>query len=181
VNEVPPWPIVPLPASQFSTLRGKRVIVGVPGLAFRGELRADDPVVHGSRTFVPVLTEQDYYRAEIDQLEVFAPLVPVERVWVEHPGPLGADTPKTHTTALDSPPHRLPTPARDVRRITGMRVVQAVPDGHVRDLRAVTDTYEDGPGDLWARICSEPDWHAWALTGTTPTSTRISADLLWVE
>jgi hypothetical protein len=157
------------------------VIVGVPGVGFRGELRADDPVVQGSRTFVPVLTEQDYYRAEIDQLEVFAPLVPVERVWVEHPIALAARAPKLHTTALDSPPLRIPTRARDIRHIMGMRVVQTVPDGHVRDLRAVTDTYEDSSGGLWAGICSEPDWHAWALTGTTPTPTKISADLLWVE
>ena len=119
--------------------------------------------------------------AEIDQLEVFAPLVPVERVWVEHPSPLGGTLPKTHTTALDSPPPRTPTPVRDVHRITGMRVIQTVADGHVRDLRAVTDTYKDASGGAWVRICSEPDWHAWALTGMTPASTEISVALLWVE
>ena len=77
----------------FLRLRGRRVIVGVPGIGFRGDLRADDPVVQGGRTFVPVLTEQDYYRPELEQIEVFAPLVPIDRVWVEEvrPGVLGRD------------------------------------------------------------------------------------------
>ncbi len=82
-SENPP-PVVPTPASLFPDLRGRRVIVGVPGIGFRNE-----PTSRRSRgaapagRFVPVLTEQDYYRAEIEQIEVFAPLVPIDRVWVE--------------------------------------------------------------------------------------------------
>src|SRR6476659_6612379 len=78
-----PGAIVPLPAGAAGDLRGQRVIVGVPGLGFRNDLRGDEPVVQGSRTYVPVLPEQEWYRAESEQTEVFAPLVPIERVWVE--------------------------------------------------------------------------------------------------
>ena len=79
----PPRTIVPVAASAAPDLRGRRLIVGCPGLGWRGDLRADDKVVQGSRTFVPAIPEQEWYRAEAEQIEVFAPLVPVERVWVE--------------------------------------------------------------------------------------------------
>jgi hypothetical protein len=35
-------------------------------------------VVQGSRTYVPIIPEHEWYRAEADQVEVFAPLIPVE-------------------------------------------------------------------------------------------------------
>jgi len=70
-------------------LRGRRVIIGLPGHGWRGDLRADEKVVQGSRTYVPVMSEGEWYRAEAEQTEVFAPLVPVERVWVEEYGMAG--------------------------------------------------------------------------------------------
>ena len=63
--------------------------IGLPGLGWRGDLRADEKVVQGSRTYVPVMPEHEWYRAEAEQIEVFAPLVPVERVWVEETGMAG--------------------------------------------------------------------------------------------
>ena len=126
-----PPPIVPVPAAQYAEIRGRRVIVGVPGIGFRGDLRADNAVVQGSRTFVPVLTEQEYYRAELHHTEAFAVLVPIERVWVEEPGgPPAAPPPQP----LDSPLGRHPTPASNGASLMGRRVVRAVPDGYVRDL-----------------------------------------------
>ena len=83
---LPPRPIEIVPATGRVELRGRRVLVGLPGLGWRGDLRADERVVQGSRTYVPVIPEHEWYRAEAEQVEVFAPLVPVERVWVETVG-----------------------------------------------------------------------------------------------
>ena len=175
----PPAPIVPVPAAGQPTLRGHRVIVGVPGIGWRGDLRADDAVVRGSRTFVPVITEQDYYRAETDDLEVFAPLVPIDRVWVEQVAE-GAG-PMLVTITLDAPPRRAPLPASLATNITGARVVRGVPDGHIRGLRAVTEIYDNETGAACARVCDEAEWYAWALNGTTPATAEVPIDLLWVE
>ena len=68
-----PGPVVPMPAASHPDLRGQRVIVGLPGSGWRADLRADAAVVQGSRTYVPVLVEQEWYRAESEQVEVFAP------------------------------------------------------------------------------------------------------------
>src|SRR5690242_15746600 len=88
----PPRPIAPVPASMAGELRGRRVLIGLPGHGWRGDLRADEKVVQGSRTYVPVMPEGEWYRAEAEQTEVFAPLVPVERVWVEEFGISGTAT-----------------------------------------------------------------------------------------
>jgi hypothetical protein len=175
-----PATIVPTPAASFPKLRGRRVIVGVPGLGWRGDLRADDPVVHGSRTFVPVLTEQDFYRAETEQLEVFAPLVPIDRVWVELSTESGAQNDSAPVT-LDAPPRRPAVPVTGVDAVVGRRVVQAVPDGFIRDLRAVTSVYVNAGGMPCVRVCGEPEWYRWALEGTTPSTVEVDAELLWVE
>jgi hypothetical protein len=179
MRPVGPPAILPTSASGFTELRGHRIIVGVPGVGFRGDLRADDPVLNGGRTFVPVLTEQDYYRAEIDQLEVFAPLVPVERVWVEviiddHQYQVFA------SGALDAPQPRRPVPAVGADRLFGSRLVRSVPDGYVRNLRAVTDVYI-GPRGATVRMCDEMEWHRWGLAGLTPTTTEAPAVELWLE
>jgi hypothetical protein len=60
----PPRPIAPTPASMAGELRGRRVIVGLPGFGWRADLRADEKVVQGSRTYVPVIPEAEWYRAE---------------------------------------------------------------------------------------------------------------------
>jgi hypothetical protein len=173
-----PLAIVPVPASLFAELRGRRVIVGVPGVGFRGGLRADDAVTTGGRTFVPVLTEQDYYRAEIEQIEVFAPMVPIDRVWVEHVGE--GLQPVRSQGALDAPLPRQAAPAITSSSLIGARVVQAVPDGFIRDLRAVTDVFTTDRGTA-VRVCGEADWYRWALAGTTPSTIDALTQSLWVE
>jgi hypothetical protein len=175
-----PASVVPMPASLFPQLRGRRVIVGVPGVGFRGDLRADDPVVQGSRTYVPVLTEQDYYRAETEQVEVFAPLVPVDRVWVEHVADGEPAAPVSPT--LDAPGRRDPVPVTtDSVRVFGARVIQGVADGFVRDLRAATHVYLSASGKPSIRICGEPEWYRWAANGTTPSTVEIGTTALWLE
>ncbi|HEX6873720.1 MAG TPA: hypothetical protein VF163_21685 [Micromonosporaceae bacterium] len=164
----------------FSSLRGRRVIVGVPGHGFRGDLRADDAVVQGGRTFVPVLTEQDYYRAELQQIEVFAPMVPIDRVWVEEPT-RSAQSAWRPPGALDAPPQRDPVPAHQARQLIGRRVIQAVPDGYVRDLRACSDVYANDRGSAAIKVCGEAAWYQWALTGVTPAIEDLTTDRLWLE
>jgi hypothetical protein len=173
-----PPPIVPVPAGLYAQLRGRRVIVGVPGVGFRGDLRADDPVVQGSRTFVPVLTEQEYYRAELHHVEAFAVLVPIERVWVGEAGAKPVDPP---LQPLDSPLSQYPRPAIDTASVMGRRLVRGVPDGYIRDLRALSDVHLSHAGATCVRVCAESDWFAWGLDGSVPTSIEVAVDQLWVE
>lgn len=173
-----PHPIVPIPAAEVSELRGRRVVVGVPGVGFRGDNRADNVVVRGGRTFIPVLTEQDYYRAELEQMEVFAPLVPIDRVWVEDARP----TPRPSSSlALDAPQERRATPAADAAQVLGRRVIQAVADGFVRDLRAISELYVNPTGTLTIRLCVESEWYAWGFAGTAPKPVDVPANGLWIE
>lgn len=173
-----PDPIVPVPATTVHTLRGQRVIIGVPGVGFRDDLRSDDAVVRGGRTFIPVLTELDYYRAETQQIETFAMLVPIDRVWVETAIPGRSTVP---IASLDAPPPRVPVPASSASRATGLRVVHSVPDGFVRDLRAVSEIHLNLIGEVCLRVCIEADWYLWAMDGTTPSTMEVSAGDSWIE
>jgi hypothetical protein len=175
-----PPPVVPVPASEFGALRGRRVIIGLPGTGFRNDLRADNPIVHGSRTHVPVLTEQDYYRAEMDRIEAFALLVPIERVWVEWAGDHPQST-APQSGLLDRPPTAKPTPVLDTNSPIGRRVVQEVPDGFIRDIRAVTPVYVNADGLPSVQICGEAEWYRWAAAGSVPGITRVDASHLWIE
>jgi hypothetical protein len=187
----PPAPIVPLPAGGQRSIRGRRVIMGLPGLGWRGDMRADSPVVQGSRTYVPVLPEQEWYRAEADQIEAFAPMVPIERVWVElvaEPSTIerrGENDLVSRLVSLDAPPRREPVPVRDVACLTGRRVVK-VPGpedkaGHQRDLRAVTELYGSSDGDICVRVARELDWYRWAWSGKSPKTLEVPVHLLWLE
>lgn len=177
-----------VPASTLRDLRGRRAVVGLPGLGWRRDLRIDDLVVQGSRTYVPALPEQEWYRAESEQTEVFAPLVPLERVWVEQlssavTSPDGADL---RLVSLDAPPPRAPRRARDVGAITGLRVVRvAGPEDKTgkdqRDLRAVTEAYSGVDGDICVRVCREVEWYRWAWSGQAPKTMEVPIHLLWVE
>ena len=181
----PPRPLAPTPASLVGELRGRRVIVGLPGHGFRGDLRADEKVVQGSRTYVPVMPEAEWYRAEAEQTEVFAPLVPVERVWVEEYGLSGTGTranAASRLVSLDEPPRRNPTPALDADSLTGRRVVQLREDGSERrDLRAVTELHTSDAGDVCARVAAELDWYRWAWSGRPPNTLEVPVHHLWVE
>jgi hypothetical protein len=181
-----PRPIVPTPAAMSGQLRGRRVLVGLPGHGWRADLRADEKVVQGSRTFVPVMPESEWYRAEAEQTEVFAPLVPVERVWSEDYGLASGTAPTGNATSrlvsLDEPPRRSAVPALDTISLTGRRVVQLLEDGgERRDLRAVTEIHTNDTGDICARVASELDWYRWAWSGRTPRTLDVPVNLLWVE
>lgn len=180
-----------VPAVSLRSLRGLRAMIGLPGLGWRGDLRVDDAIVQASRTYVPVLPEQEWYRAESEQTEVFAPLVPIERVWVERTS--SAVVPATGGTdfvgrlvSLDAPPNRPPRPARQVDTLTGLRVVRLPgPDDKIgkdlRDLRAVTEPYNSAEGDICVRICKELDWYRWAWSGQAPKTLELPIHLAWVE
>ncbi len=180
-----PAPVVPTPALGRRDLRGKRVMIGLPGSGWRTDLRADTSVVQGGRTYVPILSEQEWYRAESEQTEVFAPLVPVERVWVELPMAGTFDEPARDLFArlvtLDAPALRDPVPAREVAGVTGRRMVRADPAGERRDLRAVSEAYQNAEGDICIRVCTELDWYRWGWTGQTPKTLEVPVYLLWLE
>lgn len=130
---------------------------------------------------MPVLTEQDYYRAETERIEVFAPLVPIDRVWVEQTQHVDLGSHLLLKPTLDAPGARLPLPAKLAVHLFGRRLVQAVPDGHVRDIRAVSDTYFSDAGTECVRICGEPEWYRWAFDGAVPPIMEEQVDRLWVE
>ncbi|HEX6970443.1 MAG TPA: hypothetical protein VF174_16745 [Micromonosporaceae bacterium] len=182
--ETSPRPIVPVPVSAAGELRGRRVIVGVPGLGWRADLRADNPVVRGSRTFVPVIPEHEWYRAELEQVEVFAPLVPAERVWVEGTatGPVDSGLGGLpRTVSLDAPPRRDPVPITASPVASGHRVVYMADGVEQRDLRAVTELHTGDDGGVCVRVAAEADWYRWAWTGQTPRTLAVPAHLTWLE
>ena len=182
---LPPRPVETVPATGGTELRGRRVLVGLPGLGWRGDLRADERVVQGSRTYVPVIPEHEWYRAEAEQVEVFAPLVPVERVWVETIGERRAATaasgPGLRLVSLDVPERRPPTPVFEADAVTGRRVVHVDNGVERRDLRAVTETYSGADGDICVRVAPELEWYRWAWRGQTPTTLEVPVHLLWLE
>jgi len=182
-----PRTVTPVPATGRGDLRGKRVLVGQPGLGWRGDLRADEAVVQGSRTYVPVLTENEWYRAEAEQIETFAPLVPIERGWVEV---LGNSEPEDSSlwkdlfarlVSLDSPARRRPVSLRVVASISCRRAVRVTPEGEQRDLRAVTEPYQNTDSDICVRITRELDWYRWSWTGQVPRTLEVPVYLLWAE
>ncbi|MBU2663284.1 hypothetical protein KOI35_07150 [Actinoplanes bogorensis] len=182
----PPRPIVPTPATMSGQLRGRRVLIGLPGHGWRGDLRADEKVVQGSRTFVPVMSEGEWYRAEAEQTEIFAPLVPVERVWVEEYGVAGislaADDLTSRLVSMDEPARRTPVAAVDAASLSGRRVVRLLDDGgEERDLRAVTELHTNGQGEVCARVTKELDWYRWGWSGHAPRTLEVAAQLLWAE
>jgi len=184
-----PSPIVPVPALKLAAddpdaTRGKRVIVGLPGHGWRSDLRADSLVRQESRSLIPVMPEADWYRAEQDRIEVFAPLIPAERVWVETiADDIGEPDPGC-AIDLDSPPPRLAIPAEGVPLLTGRRLVAMSPR-HAellpeRGLRAVSELHP-GVAVPQIRVAAEGDWYRWAATGLVPPTRAVPASLLWVE
>ncbi len=177
VDPVTPQAIVPAPAAGRTDLRGRRLLIGLPGFGWRGDLRGDTPVVQASRTYVPVLPEHEWYRAEAEQIEVFAPLVPIDRVWVEIESASASDTNPSdlfsRLVSLDAPPRREPVPIRNATGITGRRLVQADGPKSTRDLRAVTEPYQNTEGDICARVCTELDWYRWGWSGKPPRTREV--------
>lgn len=181
----PPRPLALVPAVTEPQLHGRRVLIGLPGTGWRGELRSDDKIVQNSRTYVPVLPEQEWYRAEAEQVEVFAPLVPIDRVWVERPDETQTaptrDDVLSRLVSLDAPTTRFPTPAVDAGPLTGRRLVQMKDGQERRDLRAVTELHTGTDGDIVLRAMPEVDWYRWIWTGRPPESVEIPVHLVWAE
>jgi hypothetical protein len=180
-----PPAIVAVPAAGRNDLRGRRLLIGLPGFGWRGDLRGDAAVVQASRTYVPVLPEHEWYRAEAEQIEVFAPLVPIDRVWAEVEStqptqPRPADL-FARLVSLDTPPSRDPIPIRDLANVTGRRLVQADGPTATRDLRAVTEAYQNSDGDVCVRVCTELDWYKWGWSGKPPRTREVPIYLLWAE
>lgn len=158
----------------------------MPGIGWRADLRADERVVQGSRTYIPVIPELEWYRAEAEQVEVFAPLVPTDRVWIERLGEResAVRAPSdvlSRLVSLDEPVHRPPLPVVEADTVTGRRVVQVVDGAESRDLRAVTEIYNSAEGDICVRVTPELDWYRWAWRGHPPTTREVPVHLLWIE
>ncbi|WP_436525697.1 hypothetical protein [Actinoplanes sp. HUAS TT8] len=179
----PPRPIIPIPAIMSGNLRGKRVLIGLPGLGWRSDLRADEKVIQGSRTYVPVMPESEWYRAESEKTEVFAALVPVDRVWVEDFGISGSSRQNgNQLVSLDEPSRRPPTSAAHANSLTGCRAVRLLDDGgEQRDLRVTTELYTSESGDICARVANELEWYRWSWNGRFPQTLEVPAELLWIE
>ena len=155
-TDATPRPIVPTPAMMTGSLRGRRVLIGLPGHGWRGDLRADEKVVQGSRTYVPVMPEAGILPPRAD---VVARLV-----------------------SLDEPPRREPVAATDADHLVGRRLVQMLEDGgERRELRSVTELHSSDNGDICGRVASELDWYRWAWSGRVPPTLEVPAHLLWVE
>lgn len=187
VEPTVPAAVVAVPAAGRTDLRGRRLLIGAPGMGWRGDLRGDNAVVQASRTYVPVLPEQEWYRAEEEQIDVFAPMVPIDRVWVElvESGSAAPDRPRKDVfgrlVSLDAPPRRVPIPVRDMLSVAGRRVVLAEQSRALRDLRAVTECYQNHDGDVCIRICTEQDWYRWGWSGQPPRTREVPIYLLWAE
>lgn len=189
----PPAPIVPVPAltvvNSGGVLRGARVMIGLPGHGWRTGMRGDAMVRQGARSLIPVLAEAEWYRAERERVEVFAALVPVERVWVETistSAERAAAADGLVLVSLDAPPTRVAIPAEFVAaqatgQLTGRRLVQTGADGEQRGLRAVTEAYAGPEGTAQVRVAQEHDWYRWAATGQAPATRAVSLADLWVE
>ncbi|MFC7530403.1 hypothetical protein [Actinoplanes sp. GCM10030250] len=185
-SSIKPRPIIPVPASMSGETRGRRVLIGLPGNGWRGDLRADNKVVQGSRTYIPIMAEGEWYRAETEQSEVFAPLIPIERVWVEDLGIAimntdpGSDS--SLLASLDEPPRRNPANSLDTKSLTGRRVVEIQSDGSERrDLRAVTELFMSDSNAICARVARESEWYQWTWSGKIPRTMSVPAHFLWVE
>jgi len=183
-----PRPIVPVPATTVPKIRGSRVIVGDAEHGWRSDLRADDLVVRDGAIYVPVLPELDYYRAELNNTTVVAPLVAVEQVWVEKPAHFPVSDPPSGiapafppSTETGAPPIQRPIPSAECGRITGRRLVLVTPSGERRGLRAVCEPYTDPDGEVRIRVCQEPGWYQWALKGTPPRTISVPTFLVWAE
>ncbi|GAA2353001.1 hypothetical protein Cme02nite_27000 [Catellatospora methionotrophica] len=189
----PPAPIVPVPAltviSSGGVLRGARVMIGLPGHGWRTGLRGDSMIRQGARSLIPVLTEAEWYRAERERVEVFAALVPVERVWVETISTSAERTASTDNltlVSLDSPPTRVAVPAelmaaQATGQLTGRRLVQTGNDGEQRGLRAVTEAHSGPEGNAQVRVAQEHEWYRWAATGQAPATRAVPISELWLE
>jgi hypothetical protein len=182
----PPPPLAAVPAVKCFDMRGSRVVIGAPGQGWRGDLRADDPLMRDGSLMVPVLSESDFYRSEDEGTEALAALHPAESVWVEQPDDAAErrTAPRHLFERLvdsDTPPTRFPVPASEMHGLTGRRVWHWRSGEFAYDLRCVCEAYENAEGDIAIRVCSEREWYRWARTGKTPIMDEALIHLVWAE
>ena len=176
-EQILPKPIVPVPARGWRDVRGQRVIIGQPGVGWRADLRADSRIAQGQRTYVPVLPEHDWYRAEAEQVEVFAPLIPIERVWVEAVG--GSPTEND-----GGPEMRDARPVIDLVHVSGRRLVLRSSTARAefeRGFRAASAVEVGSDGGPHLLVLPELEWYRWTWTGRIPKATTVPAERAWVE
>lgn len=146
---------------------GRRVVVDVaPGAGgWLYEQRAVTAVhdVDGVQA-IGVLPEADYWRTRRDETYVAVPHpVPLDRIWIEEPEPMGADDEpvplgqddiaefaRTRRLVPDRavPPVRWPRRATTVTSTTGARCWLATPDGVLDGYRALSEPYKTEPGEV---------------------------------
>ncbi|BCB80350.1 hypothetical protein GCM10022251_04890 [Phytohabitans flavus] len=134
---------------------------------------------------MPVLSEHEWYKAELEQIEVFAPLVPADRVWVETLG-RHEDLGNLHgdgsgLVSLDGPPTRYPIAVGLAVRITGQRLVHLIDGVERRDMRGVTERYISDAGAACVHVATEVEWYRWTWTGKPPKTLELQVDAIWLE
>lgn len=182
----PPPCVKPVPAIQCFDIRGSRVMIGAAGKGWRGDLRADNPLMRDGDLMVPVLWEADFYHSQDDGVEAIAMLHPVESVWVEQTA-----TDDERVTAprhlferiidIDAPAVRYPSPASEVLGLSGRRVWLWSGGDFKKDLRCVSEAHENAAGDIVINVCAEGDWYRWGRTGQEPIIDEAPIHLTWVE
>ena len=60
-------------------------------------------------------------------------------------------------------------------------MIELTADGERRDLRAVTEPYENADGDICIRTCPERDWYQWSFTGQPAKTRELPVHLVWAE
>ena len=122
--------------------------------------------------YVPVLTEQDYYRAEIEEIEAFAPLVPIDRVWVEH-APDSGRNPRHRPARWTLRRGASPDPPWRHHAVLGRRVVQAVPDG-TSATSVPSPRSTASAASAWScGSAASTSGTRWALTGAAPSTMEV--------
>ncbi|THV41315.1 hypothetical protein [Glycomyces buryatensis] len=182
----PPPVLVPVPAKRVLDIHSARVVCGVPGVGWRFDLRADDPITRDGMMLVPLITEADYYRAVDGDGDAFASLVPADDVWVQQrePNPDPIIPPPGYLidrlTDPDKPPIRGPVPASDSPVLIGRRVWYWTNEGYRDDFRCVSEPFEID-GDFCVRVVEEAAWYRWSRTGHLPKPHDAFIHHLWTQ
>lgn len=182
----PPPVLMPVPAHRVFDMHSKRVVCGAPGVGWRFDMRADDPVTREGRMLVPLISEADYYKAVDGDGDAYAALVPAEEVWVlrAEPNLEAAGAPPGYLierlTDPDAPPVGRPTPASDVPGLIGRRVWYWSSGRFRDDFRCVSDPFEID-GDFCVRIADEASWYRWQRSGQPPKAVDAFIHHLWTQ
>jgi hypothetical protein len=191
---VPP-PAVPMPAAHIPDLHGERAVLSEPGIGIVHDLRVLGDAQHDAAgSWADVVPELDYWRTQVSPGRVPSRRVPLDRLYIEHrlaydPEQPRADRPRADANAIlrrlapscDLPGVRTPMPARTVTHLHGRRIIQVTPLGFAWDLRAISEPYQNGEGDIVLNLTSAHEYYRWLITGIEPDVVPIGLYLLWTE